>query len=124
LRSSAISSATGNDRPSATAAPRSFALTGRSRPLDPRTNAVRPDIADVRLAEYVFAPHYAAAVERRIAAETVLRAARPVDSEALATLGAGEPFELLDVTGGDAWGIATAHGLVGYLDAALLENPA
>ena len=110
--------------PAVSAAPRSFALTGRSRPLDPRTNAVRPDIADVRLAEYVFAPHYAAAVERRLTTATTLRAARPADSEAMATLGAGEPFELLDVTGGDAWGIATAHGLVGYLDAALLETPA
>jgi len=99
-------------------------LTGRSRPLDPLTNAVRPDIADVRLAEYVFAPHYAAAVQRTITADTALRAARAADSETLATLAAGEPFELLDVTGGDGWGIATLHGLVGYLDAALLGGQA
>ncbi|WP_298669908.1 SH3 domain-containing protein [uncultured Sphingomonas sp.] len=98
-------------------------MTGRSRPLDPRTNAVRPDIADVRLAAYVFAPHYAAAVARTVSTEATLRAGRPVDSETLATLAAGEPFELLDVTGGDGWGIATRHGLVGYLDASILGQP-
>lgn len=50
----------------------------------------------------------------------MLRESRAHDCGTLATLAAGEPFELLDITGGDAWGIATTHGLVGYVDAALL----
>ena len=44
---------------------RAFALTGPSVTLDPRTHAVRGDLADVRLAEQVFAPHYAAPLKAR-----------------------------------------------------------
>jgi hypothetical protein len=99
------------------------ALDGRSVALDPRTSAVRPDLADVRLADLVFAPHYAAPVARVIAAVTPLRAGRAGDAEVLATLGAGARFELLDIVGDDAWGIATAEALVGYVDAATLGEP-
>ena len=99
---------------------RQFALTGPSLVLDPRTHAVRPDLADVRLAELVFAPRYASPVLRHIGRSVALRAARGSDAEVLATLTSGEPFELLDLVGDDAWGIATAAGLVGYVDAAAL----
>lgn len=88
--------------------------------LDPRTHAVRPDLADIRLADQVFAPHYAEAVEQRLASEASLRLARDSESEVLATVGAGERFELLDLIGDAAWGIAPEHGLVGYLPAAAL----
>ena len=98
-----------------------FALTGRSRPLDPRTDAVRGDIADIRLADRVFAPHYAKALRRTLAADAPLCAGRGADAERLATLRSGEAFDLLDVTGGSAWGIAVASGLVGYLDADVLS---
>ncbi len=97
-----------------------FALTGRSRALNPRTNAVRPDIADVRLADQVFAPHYAAPVRRTLRADTTLREGRDAASPAMVQLRAGDPFDLLDVTGGVAWGIATGPGLVGYLDAGMV----
>ena len=100
---------------------KAFALTGRSYPVDPRTDAVRPDIADVRLADRVFAPHYVAAMPRTLAADAPLRAARRGDAEVLATLARGARFDLLDVTGGQAWGIAVESGLVGYLDAAALD---
>lgn len=89
--------------------------------LDPRTNAVRADVADVRLAEYVFAPHYAAPMSVRVLQATILREGRAVDSADIVTLAAGETFDLLDLTGGVAWGVAVAHGLVGYVDAPLLE---
>lgn len=104
----------------ATPARKSFALVGRSREFDPTRNAVRGDIADVRLAEHVFAPHYAAPLARVLVADAALRAGRAIDSAELIALPAGEPFELLDVTGGTAWGVAPASGLVGYLDASLL----
>ncbi len=119
MKNSGISSKA-NSPPNSAPPRRSFALTGRSRPLDPRTNAVRGDIADIRLAEQVFAPHYAEAVAKVVARDVVLREGRDAASDAMATLAAGEPFELLDLTGGVAWGIAPAHGLVGYLDAASL----
>ena len=110
-----------SDAPSRATPPRKvFALTGRSRVLDPRTHAVRPDIADIRLAEQVFAPHYARAMRRTLRVDARLRAGRGPDDETLATLAAGDAFDLLDVTGAAAWGIAPERGLVGYLDASAL----
>lgn len=81
---------------------------------------MRGDIADVRLAEHVFAPHYAAPMPRVLASGAALRESRAADSAALASLEAGETFEVLDVTGDIAWGIAPKSGMVGYLDAAVL----
>lgn len=113
--------------PRAAASPRlqreGFALTGCSATLDPRTHAVRPDLADVRLARMIFAPHYAAPVARVLTSSTPLRAARDPGSAVLAVLDADDAFELLDIVGGDAWGIAPAAGLVGYLAADLLTEP-
>jgi hypothetical protein len=40
----------------------------------------------------------------------------------LTTLAPGDAFELLDVTGDTAWGIAPASGFVGYVPAAALEE--
>lgn len=72
------------------------------------------------MAERIFAPHYAAPLPRRVLATTALRAERAADSAALAILGVGDTFELLDLTGGTGWGIAPALGLVGYLDASTI----
>ena len=96
---------------------RTFALTGPSQPIDPLTNAVRADIADVRLAERVFAPHYAAPLPRTVIRDAALRRERSSGSDVLEALSAGARFDLLDITGGVAWGIATGSNLVGYLDA-------
>ena len=96
-----------------------FTLAGRSVELDPLTNAVRPDLADVRLAEFVFAPHYAAAVLRTVARPVPLRAGR-TGERVLATMQPGDVFELLDLVGDDGWGRAVAQGLVGYVEAAAL----
>ena len=90
--------------------------------LDPTRHAVRKDLADVRLADQVFAPHYAAPLPRRIVTATELRAERAVDSPRLASLTIGDRFEMLDITGGSAWGVASASGLVGYVDAAALGD--
>lgn len=96
---------------------RMFALTGPSRSLDPRTNAVRADVADVRLADRVFAPHYAAPLRRTVMRSVELRDARGNSAATLAPLAPGDAFDLLDVTGDVAWGIAVDAKLVGYLDA-------
>jgi len=100
---------------------RSFALLGPSVALDPLHDAVRRDVADIRLADRVFAPHYAAPMPRRLAGQAVLFGGDAGDAANLATLRAGEIFEVLDIAGGKAWGIAVAHGLVGYIDADALE---
>ena len=78
---------------------------------------MRRDLADVRLAERVFAPHYAAPMPRSIAAPTTLRSTNAADSDALAELEPGDIFELLDLTGGWAWGVAAESRLVGYVAA-------
>ncbi|MGY4398352.1 hypothetical protein ACVWZA_003558 [Sphingomonas sp. UYAg733] len=49
--------------------------------------------------------------------ETILRTEPSRTSETVAILKAEEIFEVLEFSGGNAWGIAPALGLVGYLDA-------
>jgi hypothetical protein len=83
---------------------------------------VRRDLADVRLADRVFAPHYAAPVIMVIAHETDLRVARDGDSEVLTTLAPRAVFEVFELAGVNAWGKAPECGLVGYLDAAALTR--
>jgi hypothetical protein len=78
----------------------------------------------VRLAERVFAPHYAAPMPRTVTRAVTLRAARPSDSEVLAQLDPGDSFEVLELAGGNAWGVAPGIGLVGYLDADSLAEAA
>lgn len=96
-------------------------MTGPSRPLDPRTDAARSDIADIRIADRVFASHYAAPLQRPVATQATLRSARSTSSPVVAELSPGDVFEVLEVTGGVAWGIAVGCGLVGYLDAAAVS---
>ena len=101
---------------------RSFALTGHSVEIDPRQNAVRPDLADIRLAEYVFAPHYAAPMPCIVTAAVTLRAANSSTSEALAELDIGEAFEVLEVLREKAWGVSPDRRLAGYVDRGALER--
>ena len=70
----------------------------------------------------MFAPHYAAPMPRRIVAEVVLYGADGADAPILTTVQPGDIFEVLDLAGGKAWGIAVAQNLVGYIDAAALES--
>ncbi len=99
---------------------RSFALAGPRTKLDPRTNAVRGDLADIRLAEYVFAPHYAAPLAMVAAAPADLREGPEETAVVIATLAKGDVFEVLDLAAGRAWGFAPAAGLAGYVDRASL----
>jgi len=100
---------------------RSFSLTGHSVAIDPRHNAVRPDLADIRLAEYVFAPHYAAPMPCVLKRAAVLHATSSSDSETLAELQPGEAFECLEVLREVAWGVSPEHRLAGYVDRTALD---
>lgn len=55
----------------------------------------------------------------------VVTAATPLlaapDGEVMGQLSYGDQFELLELAGGCGWGTATAFGLVGYCDRAMLE---
>jgi hypothetical protein len=85
--------------------------------LDGRRFAVRRDLADVRLADRVFAPHYAAPVRHLLATPAELRSGPDGGADTLAVLDAGAPFEVLEVSAGFAWGLAPDQALAGYLDA-------
>lgn len=103
-----------------------FRLTGPSIRLDPRIYAVRKDIADIELADRVFAPHYAAAEHCRvIAPATPLREAPSDKARAVSQLLLGEGFAVIDNAGGWAWGYGMHDRYVGYVSAAALgEAPA
>lgn len=88
--------------------------------LDPAIHAIRSDIADIRLAGRVFAPHYAEPMICRLSRPSCLRSSVGETGERLADLVPGERFEMLDLAKGIGWGVAPAHGLVGYVDAEAL----
>ncbi len=83
--------------------------------------AARGDLADLRLADRIFAPHYAGAVQRSGAIRSPMLAAhggRPV-SELLE----GEGFEVLELSHGYAWGVGSVDGAVGFVAVDALDTP-
>jgi hypothetical protein len=124
LQNSGISSLEGTSpsQPPAGPARKRFSLNGRSVAVDPRIDAVRKDLADVRLADRVFAPHYAAPMPRRLAAAVSLRSGPSADSDVIGALQAGDVFDVLELAGINAWGTAAGSGLVGYIEAAALDT--
>lgn len=84
---------------------------------------MRRDLADIRLADRVFAPHYASCVQRVVIAPTRLREGADQESTVLSDLATGDVFEVLEFVKGRAWGRAPGPGLVGYVDAAALSWP-
>ena len=74
----------------------------------------------MRLAERVFAPHYAAPMPCELHAAAELRSAPAGDADILAGLSPGDAFEVLELAGGNAWGVAPRVGLVGYICASAL----
>jgi len=101
--------------------PRSYRLGGPSSQPDPRVHAYRRDLADIGLADRLFAPHYARAEHCTVtASSTILRAAAARDAPAVSQLLRGEGFELLDRAGGWAWGRCTHDDYVGYIEDAAL----
>jgi hypothetical protein len=95
-------------------------LRGRSVAIDPRTNAVRPDLADVRLADRVFAPHDAAPKPMVARRESPILSTPTADAQTLGILTAGEIFDVLEIATTTSWGQRRSDGLVGYVDSAAL----
>ncbi|HEU4960958.1 MAG TPA: SH3 domain-containing protein [Sphingomonas sp.] len=117
MKSSDTSSTTTPTCPPSATTPRrnAFALTGRSTRLDPRRHAVRADLADVRLASQVFAPHYAEPMAMAAVRATPILAAPSVDAETLGALAPGEVFDVLEIASVLTWGQRRSDGLVGYV---------
>ena len=87
---------------------------------------MRGDLADIRLAEYVFAPHYAAPLAMAVVRSADLLAGPAAEAEILCRLDEGETVEVLDIASGYAWGIAAGRAIVGYVarDALVPIDPA
>ena len=101
---------------------RQHCLTGPAEPLDAPHWPVRGDLAHVRLAGRVFVPHYAVPMPRRLlAAGADLRVAGETAAEVRAALNGGAEFNVLDISGGWAWGQVGEDGFVGYLPLEALE---
>jgi hypothetical protein len=101
-----------------------FRLTGPSRPFDPRIHAVRRDVADIAIAEWIFAPHYAQARPHSVtAASTMLRTAANDEAPAGSQLLFGEDFHVLDAARGWGWGFCGHDHYVGYVRMEALGLP-
>lgn len=102
-----------------------FRLSGTSHSYDARTSAIRPDLADIALAQDHFAPHYAAPVPLAcVATSAPLRADPRPDAGMTSELLRGEGFHVLDVRGAWAWGYCAHDHYVGYVARDALGLPA
>lgn len=94
----------------------SFTLAGPSVKLDPRRLPVRGDLAHIRLAGNVFVPHYVVPMPHLVnGAGADLRTIGRADAELIAHLPTGTLFNVLDLSGGWAWGQVGDDGMVGYV---------
>jgi hypothetical protein len=78
-------------------------------------DVVRDDLADVELADRVFAPHYAKAAPNVATKAATVYLKPSADTTVVDTLTAGTVIDLFDVSGGWGW-VRTANG-VGYIHA-------
>lgn len=78
---------------------------------------MRKDLADVDLADRVFAPHYAKALETIVITDALTILTGPAaDSRPAGALMKGDRFRVLEITDHLAWGQAGHDGPVGYVD--------
>ena len=91
-------------------------LSGPAERLDAPHWPVRGDLAHIRLAGRVFVPHYAVPMPRKvIAAGAELLVRSDAGAELREALEGGATFNVLDISGGWAWGQVGEDGCVGYL---------
>ena len=91
-------------------------LSGPAEKLDAAHWPVRGDLAHIRLAGRCFVPHYAVPMPHSVKAPGApLLAANKPDAEVREELAEGTLFNVLDMTGGWAWGQVGEDGFVGYL---------
>ena len=93
-----------------------LALTGPGATAEAGHLPVRGDLAHIKLAGLYFVPHYAVPMPHAVAGGgAVLRKAGKPDAEAVVSLAAGTSFDVLDISGGWAWGQYGEDGPVGYV---------
>jgi hypothetical protein len=100
-----------------------YKLSGHSIEGDPRTTPIRGDLADIKLAGKLFAPHYAVPMIRTgIAPVTEIHAEPHAISQPVSSLMHGEEFAVLDIAGEWAWGYCLHDAYLGYLRVAELGD--
>ncbi len=83
---------------------------------------LRGDLAHIALAGRYFVPHYAVPQPRMVMpGGAPLFASTAPGAEELCTLMEGDSFEVLEVSGGWAWGCLSLEGPVGYVRVDRLE---
>lgn len=103
----------------------SFTLEGHSFVGDRRTTPIRGDLADIKLAGLLFAPHYAVPLIRScIVPSVMMHQLADADSPVISELIHGEDFAILDISGKWAWGYSVHDDYLGYVETgALAERP-
>lgn len=102
-----------------------FWLDGPAHVGDPRITPIRGDLADIALAGKLFAPHYVVPMPRVCAVPQVLMREKGEDgAKAVSELLLGEQFDVLDVSGGWAWGRSAHDHYLGYVPMAALGEMA
>jgi hypothetical protein len=92
-----------------------FVLSRHSALLDPSVHAVRDDLADVDLADRVFAPHYAQSIRYKVTKPTTVHVKPSGSSVSLGSLSNGQTVDLFDLSASWGW-VRTANG-IGYVRA-------
>ncbi len=100
-----------------------LSLSGPAEKLDAAHWPVRGDLAHIRLAGRCFVPHYAVPMEHTVVAEGAnLLALNDAAADVREALAGGTVFNVLDMSGGWAWGQVGDDGFVGYLPLTALES--
>ncbi|WP_240330827.1 C40 family peptidase [Sphingorhabdus sp. Alg239-R122] len=93
-----------------------FELNGPMGDYDKRTTHIRGDLADIKLAGKLFAPHYVVPQPRSCVIATATMHELPMgDARAVSQLVHGEIFAVLDISGEWAWGFGTHDDYLGYV---------
>jgi cell wall-associated NlpC family hydrolase len=101
-----------------------YTLSGHSYVGDKRTTPIRGDLADIKLAGKLFAPHYAVPMIRScVAPSTPMYEAPDPSSTGVSELIFGEDFAVLDIAGIWAWGYSVADDYLGYIALSALDDP-
>ena len=99
-----------------------YALTGPQPKAEPGRTPLRGDLAHIGLAGRYFVPHYAVPQPRTVMpGGATLMSGSGEGAQEICSLMEGDSFEVLDVTGGWAWGCLGLGGPVGFIHVDRLE---
>ncbi len=82
---------------------------------------VRDDLADVELADRIFAPHYARALNFVVTTGTAVSEKPKPGAAVVGSIEPGETVEVFDFSGGWAW--LRSAKVIGYIPADVLALP-